>query len=280
MQSYETNVAPGSEYFVYTPSALARETFFYPVCTGRFFYEPGYCLKRNSYDSFLVMLITSGQCVVTYQGQTFPASAGNVVFLDCYQPHQYESDTGWQALWIHFDGPMSRKYYEAVTGSFGNVMTPPDLPAVEHTLTRICNIFRDNATIIEAKLSSYITSILTELFLCSRKKETEALTHQSLSETISYINEHFAEPLTLEDLAERAALSPFYFSRKFSQATGMTPHQYILATRINAARFLLKTSALSVKEIAFHCGFTSESSFCTTFRKWEHISPGAYRDAE
>ena len=78
-------------------------------------------------------------------------------------------------------------------------------------------------------------------------------------------------------IAENAALSPYYFTRIFSQETGFTPHQYLIATRLSFAKYLLQSGEKSVKEIAFHSGFHSESSFCATFRKWEGITPGAYR---
>lgn len=60
----------------------------------------------------------------------------------------------------------------------------------------------------------------------------------------------------------------------------MTPHQYILAARINCAKFLLKTTNLSIKEVAFHSGFNDVSGFCTTFKKREHITPGEYRSLD
>ena len=55
MLSKEQGVAPGSDYYIYTPSTQARSLFLYPVITGYFRYLPGYCLKRTSLDSFLVM---------------------------------------------------------------------------------------------------------------------------------------------------------------------------------------------------------------------------------
>ena len=54
---YRTRSSGKPDYYLYTPSTQAARTFFYPVCTGYFRYAPGYCLKRNSYDSFLIMYI-------------------------------------------------------------------------------------------------------------------------------------------------------------------------------------------------------------------------------
>lgn len=277
MHSHEQHVAPGSDYYVYTPGTLARELFFYPVCTGHFIYESGYFLQRNNYDSFLLMFITKGTCTVMLDGLSENVSAGDAVLLDCYTPHQYGSATGYESFWMHFDGPLCRGYCEHIFRSCGHILSPGNTSSVKQRLLNIYQTFRNGIAVDEAELSREITCILTDLLHCSAKKETAPSAKQSLVDTVSYINEHFSEPLTLDALAEYASLSPWYFTRIFTEQTGMTPHRYLTAVRLNAAKFLLKTTSVPVKEIGFSCGFSSESSFCTTFRKWEHVTPGEYR---
>ena len=110
MISYETHILPNSDYYVYTPSTLAKKLFFYPICIGSFRYESGYRLARDSYDSFLMMYILKGTCFVTVGSHTMQAMADQLVLLDCYAPHVYGTDSGFEALWIHFDGPMARSF--------------------------------------------------------------------------------------------------------------------------------------------------------------------------
>lgn len=274
----EEYVSLGSDYYGYTPNTQTQKLFFYPVRVGHFLYKPGYFLKRTQYDSFLIMLVTSGTCTIIVSGKTFTACEGDVVLLDCYAPHQYGSSEGWEALWLHFDGPMARSYYEHITECSGIVLSPRDGKTVEHMLSKIYQIFRDGKHIIEASLSKYITIILTELILSDTKKEATPRIHQSLFDAVSYINKHFFESISLDSLSEQAALSPYHFTRIFKKQLGMTPHQYIVATRINAAKFLLKTTQLSVKEICFRTGFNSESSFCIAFKKHELLTPSQYRE--
>ena len=99
---------------LYTPSTLAKKLFFYPICIGSFRYESGYRLARDSYDSFLIMYILKGTCFVTVGSHTMQAMTGQLIFLDCYAPHAYGTDSGFEALWIHFDGPMARIFYETI----------------------------------------------------------------------------------------------------------------------------------------------------------------------
>ncbi|WP_425501862.1 helix-turn-helix domain-containing protein [Paraliobacillus salinarum] len=81
----------------------------------------------------------------------------------------------------------------------------------------------------------------------------------------------------METLAKKANSSTYHFIRTFTKETGVTPYQYVMNTRIAAARFLLKASDASIKDIAFSTGFQSESSFCTCFKKIEQLTPSQYR---
>ena len=81
MISYETHILPNSDYYVYTPSTLAKKLFFYPICIGSFRYESGYRLARDSYDSFLMMYILKGTCFVTVGSHTMQAMADQLVLL-------------------------------------------------------------------------------------------------------------------------------------------------------------------------------------------------------
>lgn len=73
MHSTESLVSPDSDYYIYTPSAQAQGLFLYPLIVGHFQYLPGYCLRRTSLDSFLVMHIARGGCEVEWGGRRFCA---------------------------------------------------------------------------------------------------------------------------------------------------------------------------------------------------------------
>lgn len=64
MLSTEQGVIHGSDYYIYTPSSQATAMFLYPISTGYFRYLPGYCLRRSSYDSFLIMYMRKGSCEI------------------------------------------------------------------------------------------------------------------------------------------------------------------------------------------------------------------------
>lgn len=281
MHTNEPGVLRDSDYYIHTAAEQVRQTFFYPVCVGYFRYAPGYHLHRNTYDSFLVMQVKKGEFYVyTKDGGKYTAREGQIVVLDCYVPHAYGTTGGGDLLWLHLDGPVARQHYELIAAQGGPVLMLKDTYKFEKYMNRIYQIFRSNTTTRDALLSQYITTIMTELLVGQSLSSDHSQQSDVIEETVAYINEHLTENLTLEMLAGRASLSPYYFTRLFKKETGFTPHEYLIAMRINMAKFLLKNTPTSIKEICFCTGFSNESSFCTTFKKWVGATPSAYRTGE
>jgi AraC-like DNA-binding protein len=92
-----------------------------------------------------------------------------------------------------------------------------------------------------------------------------------------YIDRHYAKPLTVPHLAKVARLSTFHFIRAFRAETGVTPHQYVRARRIDRACELLVTTPMAVTEICDAVGFQSLGSFSALFRRMTGEAPVAYR---
>lgn len=96
----------------------------------------------------------------------------------------------------------------------------------------------------------------------------------------AYINEHFAEEITLDALAEETSMSRTYLCRYFKEMTGQTLFGYIEQTRIQYACYLLKTTERSVAQIAMESGFESVSYFNRMFRRHCNMTPSRYRKGQ
>jgi AraC-like DNA-binding protein len=94
-----------------------------------------------------------------------------------------------------------------------------------------------------------------------------------------YVDACYDQPLTLEDIARLAGLSPNHLLRTFKQAFHSTPHQYLTARRLERAQWLLAQSELSVTDVCLSVGFESLGSFSWLFRRRFGLSPQAYRHA-
>jgi AraC family transcriptional regulator len=95
---------------------------------------------------------------------------------------------------------------------------------------------------------------------------------------LEYIEEHLDAGLTLEQMAAAAHLSVYHFSRQFKAATGLPPHQYVIARRIERAKELLQAGTdLSLAEVAAHAGFSDQSHFSSHFKRLIGVTPGQFR---
>ena len=87
------------------------------------------------------------------------------------------------------------------------------------------------------------------------------------------------EPIDLESAAKAAGLSPFHFLRVFANVLGVTPHQYVVRSRLRHAARLLSESALPITGIALDVGFNDLSNFVNAFRRAAGVSPRRFRQA-
>ena len=258
---------------------MARRMFFYLRCTGRYLCDESYAVQRQSYNSFLILYVVRGQGCRYVDDARVPLSAGHFALLDCYRPHRYGTDTGWEILWIHYDGALAREYYQAIAGSRSQVIFPQNPYELMRGLERIYRMYHHEKRANEALISKNIVNILTGFLTAQTPGETGQSHSAAIEKLLSYITENIDQPLSLEELARRASLSPFYFSRVFKRETGYTLREYLLKTRVNRAKFYLKTTSLSLKEISYRCGYGSESTFCTTFRHATGLTPMGYRSS-
>jgi YesN/AraC family two-component response regulator len=104
-----------------------------------------------------------------------------------------------------------------------------------------------------------------------------AARHPGVRRALAYMREHFAEALSLTDVAREARLSRFHFCRVFHQETGVLFHEHLHELRVGQAKALLADPRVSVTEVAYTVGFNDLSHFDRTFRRMVGQSPSGYR---
>ena len=103
------------------------------------------------------------------------------------------------------------------------------------------------------------------------------LAPRALRRTLDAIEDRLSEPLTLDDLAREAALSPYHFARAFKASVGASPLRYVAERRVGRAKELLATRRYRVSEVAALVGFSDASHFSRVFRRHVGLTPSAYR---
>jgi AraC family transcriptional activator FtrA len=97
------------------------------------------------------------------------------------------------------------------------------------------------------------------------------------ADTVTWMQENLDQPITVEDLAARSAMSPRTFARRFQAATGTTPYQWLVRQRVQLAQRLLETTDLSIDTIAESSGFSTAANLRKHFQRSAQTSPQSYR---
>ena len=105
----------------------------------------------------------------------------------------------------------------------------------------------------------------------------EQIAAERMKQMLRFVEEHYAEELTVERIAADAALSESACLRSFRQVLGITPIQYVKQFRVEKAAELLRSTQLKTGEIGAECGFADGSYFIKTFREIKHCTPKEYR---
>lgn len=274
----EKGVLENSSFFFHTPSNTARSVFYYMTCAGEFFCDSDYYVERETFHSYLIMYIKSGNGFVSVNNRLQPVKSNDVVFLNCHRHHIYYTDSGWETLWLHFDGNSSKEFHELLNNRFESVLDICESLVIPRLLSMIIDGYKCRKSLPEALVSSYIHRMLSELLMISSNMQKLSEEKMSLVlEAVTFIQSNYMEKLTVPQLADYVNMSLFHFSRVFKKETGYAPYEYIIKTRIDHAKGLLKKSNKNVKEIAYEVGFNSESNFVNTFRDSVKLTPNEFR---
>jgi AraC family transcriptional regulator len=106
---------------------------------------------------------------------------------------------------------------------------------------------------------------------------TRELHQVAVERVIQTMHERLCDPLSLDDMADIACLSPYYFSRVFHQIVGVPPCEFLATLRIERAKHLLLTTSLSVTAICFEVGYVGLGSFTTRFTQQVGLAPRRLR---
>lgn len=109
------------------------------------------------------------------------------------------------------------------------------------------------------------------------RPQTGAEQQDRMRSMIAFIHRHYAEKLSLSEIAKTAGVSEREASRCFRKSIGQSPVEYLIAFRLNESKKLLRESGLSITEIGLQCGFSSGAYFGKLFRAAYGVTPGAYR---
>ena len=145
-----------------------------------------------------------------------------------------------------------------------------------NTIKETIEEFSTKKIFYQEKCSSVIKKMLIDIYRASLSNNKDSYT--ATKHAIHYIKENYMHKISNDDISKVVGYHEYHINRLFLKHTGMTIHQYIIETRIAAAKNLLLNSDIPIYQIAESTGFHSSSHFVTCFKKISGCSPTAYKN--
>lgn len=275
MKSVDPGILPQSICFSFTPSESAKKMLFYPTWCGHYYCTNQYFMRRPSYPALLLFYIRSGTMNVTFREKDYVAHQGDVVLLDCYEPHYYQAEDGLEFLYLHFDGSNSRELTNYILENTGPLIQLDTNSEIDRELYDMVNFYEKDGLETPFQSSMRIYKLLTLLSIPN--KTATASGQDPIDRTVKYIRNNVGKDITLKELADIAQLSPYYFAHCFKEQTGYAPIEYVINSKIDQAKMMLVHSTESVESIAFTLGYSSSNSLISLFLKRIGMTPHQYR---
>ena len=253
-------------------------------------------LEKIAYDHRLFIL-EKGSAVFYLDGQSYKAEKGDVIYWRSGLPYRVEATADAVISGCNFDflrtadTPLLPLYPAVVSQFTGNVLEEIDFPdthAFDHSfcirnthgllskLHELYDEYESKQIFYEQRCSALLKDILV---LCVRLGSgSQALSSARITqEVLSYIRQHYHEPLTNEHFSEVFHYHPNHLSQLVKEQTGLPLHRYIRSYRIHAALELLQTTELTVAEISERVGFGDIYQFSKAFRQIIGTPPSTFR---
>jgi AraC-like DNA-binding protein len=232
------------------------------------------------HDRCSVSYVRAGSFGYRVGGRTYELVAGSVVVGrsgDEYVCTHEHHDGGDECLSFHL-APEVAEALGTRPGVWRSTGLPP-IPALM-VLGELAQAAADGTVDVGVEEAGIRFAARLAEIVTGRAERTPAVSARDrgrVVETAMWIDAHAHETVDLERTAAVAGWSPFHFLRVFAATLGVTPHQYLVRSRLrHAARILAETSR-PVTDVAYDVGFADLSNFVRTFRRAAGVSPGAFR---
>jgi AraC-type DNA-binding domain-containing proteins len=235
---------------------------------------------NNSYSLHLhrqieIILVVEGEIEILIGARRRNLKIGDLAIVFPYELHELHTKKNSRILLIRIDLEYIEPYLSIIEGKVPQV---PFLMQIDEwlygSLKKAHEYYGKDENLTKAYIHVGFCHILNQISL-ERKRE---ISHFNIEKRmLLYIDKHFKEPLSLQILSKELGVTSFYISRIFSKKLKMSFANYVSIKRIQYAKQLLLESQLSVTEIGYESGFTSQRTFYRIFREKEGCSPLKFR---
>ncbi len=268
-----------SDRILVTPSSYTKSQYLYIQEIGTLKSLEPHISQRKNLDSYLFFLVLDGCGTITFQGVSYSMQAGDCVWLNCVEPYSHESSgiSPWSLMWVHFNGYQAKGFYQLYKEREGPVVyTPPELSPYTELIKTLYGLQQQNEAFSDLLSHKYLTDLIVQIFE-DVFYSSSAPVPDKLLDVRRYIEQHHTEKLTLDSLSERFFISKYHLLREYQRLFGSSIINDLNTKRLSHAKSLLRFSNESVENIALACGFQNASYFIKVFKRYENLTPLAYR---
>ncbi len=270
-----------SNRVLYTPSAFARSSLLHLQEIGTLQALAPHTSSRSNLQSYLFFTVLGGSGELTYDGKKYYLKKGDMVFIDCRKPYSHTTDANlWSLRWCHFYGPTLSFVYEKYVERGGRpTFRPEETASFLSTLDSLYKLASGSDYIRDMRINEELNRLCTLLMEQSWNPEEATTAPKKLSvvEVKEYLEQHYAEKITLDKLSKQFFINKYYLTRVFKEQFGQSITAYLTSLRITHAKQLLRFSDKSVEEIGLECGLGQLHYFSRVFKEVEGVAPSVYR---
>ena len=246
-------------------------------------YNVQHAFPRHSHDYYVICIIERGHQSFTHKGTKHLTPAGGLILINPGAVHTGEA--------VDAQGFVMRSLYPTVANMEMAVSEltgrQQGLPFFKEVRVDHSRTMRNVLSLHQAMLSGASDFECESRFLATMSLLIEQYADISFSnrqpgreknavqQACRYIEEHFAQGVSLRELAEQVALSPYYFLRAFRAEVGLPPYAYLESIRVRHAQRLIENGR-PLAEVALEVGFSSQSHMTRHFKKIIGATPGQY----
>ncbi|GIP34342.1 AraC family transcriptional regulator [Paenibacillus sp. J2TS4] len=231
-------------------------------------------------DWYQITIPIRGTCVLTQQNRTYRLKPGSSLLQRPSDVHHFHIGAN--------DGVIIIKVQQSLISSRFDGRAADIAPKQQFDPREVAERFRSwtsafcmhdvqNSISTESEVLHYLRGSLKTTSPAETGLPVQGSADTQIAGVFAYIHEHYTTPIAIDTLASIALQSRFHFIRTFKQAAGLTPYQYILQLRVEAAKKQLRQTAATITSISASLGFSCASQFYRAFVKAVGMTPVQYR---
>lgn len=232
----------------------------------------------NWHVNIELLYFVKGSGIAVCDDSKIEVTKGDIVIINSNIPHSFFSEGGMEYYCLIPDSNFCRlNGIESDTLKFTPLIRNDE--TAKGLFDNVVSEFTGTAPFREAGIRSSVLSLLLYITRNYTENQSAGLTASSeegVRLAVSYICANFSNKISVDTLASISGFSKYYFLREFKRITGETPVIFINRIRCENAKRLLRSGALSIREVCEQCGFENLSYFSKTFKKHFGISPKQY----